>query len=66
LLVRFGVWLVGSRHSPWTALLLKIGLRGCLETSAPNYLSTLRKIPNERSSRWHRVGRLKSRISNKV
>ena len=68
----FGGWLfgwsvcclVGSRYSPGTALLLKLRLKGCPETSAPNYFSTLRETPKERRSHWHRGGRLRSRINS--
>jgi len=35
--------------------------RGCPETSATYYSSELRKIPEERRSRLHREGSLKSR-----
>ena len=46
-----------------TFLTLKIGLKGCPETSVTNYQSTPRNIPEEHSSRLPRGGSLKSRIS---
>jgi hypothetical protein len=39
---------------------LKMGPIGCLETSVTNYQSTLRNVPEERSSRVHLGGSLKS------
>jgi len=39
---------------------LKIGPIFCPETSATNYQSTLRNIPEERRSHLHRGGSLKS------
>jgi len=38
-----------------------MGLIGCPETSATSYQSTLRNITEERTSRLHRGGSVKSR-----
>jgi hypothetical protein len=40
-----------SWHSSWTAWSLKMGQKGCPETSVYNYQPTLRIIPEERRSR---------------
>jgi len=40
---------------------LKVGQTGCPETSANNWQSTLRNIPEERGSHVRRGGRFKSR-----
>jgi hypothetical protein len=42
---------------------LEDGSIGCPETSVTNYISTLRNISEERISYLHRVGSLKSRVS---
>jgi hypothetical protein len=49
--------------SPRIVWPLKMGPRGCPETSAANYHSTLRKIAEEYRSHWRGGGSLKSRSS---
>jgi hypothetical protein len=51
-------------HSSWTAGSLSMVLRVYTGTSVTNYQSTLRNIPEERKSKLHRTGRLKSRLQN--
>ena len=56
-------WRTSQCHSSWTAWPLKMGSICCPETSVTNYQSTLRNIPEERSSHLRRGGSLKSRIT---
>jgi hypothetical protein len=51
-------------HSPWNYLSLKLGPICCPETSATNYNSTLRKIPEDRRSHLRCSGSLKQRTGD--
>ena len=49
-------WMI--KQSKKTAGPLKMGAIDCPETSVPNYQSTLRKMPEDRRSHFHRSGSL--------
>jgi hypothetical protein len=51
-----------GNFSFWTSWHLKLGMIHCPETSVKDYHSTLRKIPEERTSHQRRSGSLKSKI----
>jgi hypothetical protein len=63
LVVSYRRFVTSSRIKQLTAWSLKMGPTGCHETSVTYYQSTLRNIPEERRSRLHRGGSLKSCIS---